>query len=158
MWYFFLLPITIGKSLFTLPSFSSSVHSPSYLKNLQSCTPQTMSTASSGSRVIRRPCASADISWISAKICNCSGEDATLVEFRISMSELNPKRPYYKCRHCGYWEWALDSDLVKDGPPNNIGGVVRRVEVLEHQYITTVKIRLTILLIFLFLYFNSLLQ
>ena len=114
----------------------------------------TMSSASSGSRIIRRPSASADISWISAKICNCLGDDATLVEFRISMSEMNPKRPYYKCRHCGYWEWAVEADLVKDGPPNIIGGVVRRVEVLEHQHINIVKFGLTILVIAVLFYFK----
>ena len=68
------------------------------------------------------------------------------------MSEMNPMRPYYKCRLCGNWEWAVDGDLVKDGPPPNIAAIVERLEVLEHQNINLVKIGLTLFLIAVVLY------
>ncbi|XP_021743975.1 protein FAR1-RELATED SEQUENCE 6-like [Chenopodium quinoa] len=88
-----------------------------------------------GMRSIRQPVATVEMSWISAKNCSCSGAGLNLVEFRISMSEMNPMRPYYKCRLFGNWEWVVDGDLVKDGPPPNIAAIVERVEVLEHHNI-----------------------
>ena len=93
------------------------------------------------------------ISWVAAKNCNCGGQ--SIAEFRISLSEANPRRPYYKCRACNYWQWAKEEDLVRT---TNVAGfrmIWQRMEELEKIIALCMKVAITMAIVLFMVYLKK---
>lgn len=76
----------------------------------------TMNSSSATSQYTnkRGPAVNMDASITMVKIRGCNHcSPPKLLEVRMSSSDLNPRRLYYKCRFCEEFDWIYEEDVIR---------------------------------------------